>query len=226
MKAAVAAFRESMIQGQSKQSIHTVLLAMSSLAEIQIAAGLLHQAYEQLEQATLMANERGSNYVPLTYLIFMQKGEIHYEWNQLEAAEHYLKKGLELGNELGPQNQTLARYLVRGHLALASVLCAQGKEEEAHDFLAQACTLIWQAQLNYFTAQVAETQMLLWRLPGSPPGVSEWAIESGLSVFDMPETRCEHEYLTLIRFLMRQGQLQGVQELLERLRQNAQAGGL
>ena len=40
----------------------------------------------------------------------------------------------------------------------------------------------------------------------------------------MPEARREREYLTLIRFLIRQGQLQRVQEFLERLRQNAQAG--
>src|SRR5438132_13777184 len=74
--------------------------------------GVIDQAYEQLEQAALFASEHGSHHVPLVYLIFIQKGEIHYEWNQLETAVHHLKKGLELGDELGPQNQTLARYLI------------------------------------------------------------------------------------------------------------------
>ena len=104
VKGATAAFRESVIQGRFKQNTHTVLLAMSSLAEIEVVAGLLRQAYEQLEQAARFASEHGSHYVPLVYLISIQKGEIHYEWNQLEAAVHHLKKGLELEDELGPQN--------------------------------------------------------------------------------------------------------------------------
>jgi LuxR family maltose regulon positive regulatory protein len=46
-----------------------------------------------------------------------------------------------------------------------------------------------------------------------------------LSVLDTPEAGREREYLTLIRFLLHQGRLQGVQALLERLRRDAQAGG-
>ncbi len=225
VKAATQAFREAITQGRSAQNTHTVLLAMGSLTEIQIAAGLLHQAYEQLEQAFQFAREHGSHHVPLMCLILTQKGEIHYKWNELEAAAHYLKQGLELGNKLGPQNWTIARYLVRGHLALASAMQVQGKEREVHDHLTQASALIQQAQLNYLTAQVAATQLRLWTFPGSLEAVSEWAAECGLSVLDTPETRREHEYLTLIRSLIRQGQLKGIQELLERLRQNAQVGG-
>jgi LuxR family maltose regulon positive regulatory protein len=225
VKAATQAFRESITQGRSAQNTHTVLLAMSSLAEIQIAAGLLHQAYEQLEQAIRFAREHGSHHVPLMCLIFIKKGELYYEWNELEAAAHHLKQGIELGNELGPQNRTIANYLARGHLALAGAMQAQGKEGEAHDHLAQAYVLVQYTQLNYLTAQVAGTQLRLWTFPGSPEAVSEWATECGLSVQDTPEVRREREYLTFTRFLIRQGQLQGVQELLEQLRQNAQVGG-
>jgi hypothetical protein len=98
---------------------------MSNLAETQIAAGLLHQAREQLEQAFRFAMEHGSHHVPLMCLIFIKKGEIHYEWNELEVAKHHLKRGVELGNELGPQNRTIANYLARGYLALAGVMQAQ-----------------------------------------------------------------------------------------------------
>ena len=225
VKAATQAFRESITQGRSAQNTHTVLLAMSSLAEIEIAAGLLHQAYEQLEQAIQFAREHGSHHVPLMCLIFINKGEIYYQWNELEAAAHHLKQGIELGDELGPQNRTLARYLVRGHLALAGVMQAQGKDGEAHDHLSQAYALVQRAQFDYLTAQVAATQIRLWTFPGSLEAVSEWAAECGLSVLDTPEAMREHEYLTLIRSLIRQGQLKGIQELLERLRQNAQVGG-
>ncbi len=225
VKAATKAFHESITRGRSAQNTHTVLLAMSNLAEVQIAAGVLHQAYEQLEQAIRFAREHGSHRVPLMCLLFIKKGELYYEWNELEAAAHHLKQGIELGNELGPQNRTIANYLARGHLALAGVVHAQGKEGEAHDHLAQAYALIQSDQLNYLTAQVVATQIRLWTFPGSPEAVFQWAEECGLSVLDTPEARHEREYLTLIRFLIHRGQLQGVQELLERLQQNAQVGG-
>jgi ATP/maltotriose-dependent transcriptional regulator MalT len=89
----------------------------------------------------------------------------------------------ELRDRLSPQNQTLARYLVRGHLVLANVMQAQGKEGEAHGHLTQVCTLIRQAQLNYLNAQVAATEMRLWRLPGSPPGISAWAPGERMQLF-------------------------------------------
>jgi ATP/maltotriose-dependent transcriptional regulator MalT len=198
VKAATEAFHASMTQGRSAQNTHTVLLAMSNLAEVQVAAGLLHRAHEQLELAVRFAREHGSHRVPLMCLISIKKGELYYEWNQLEEAAQHLKQGIELGNELGPQNRTIANYLARGYLALASVMQAQGREGEAHDHLTQAYALIQRAQLNSLTAQVAATQIRLWTLPGSPEAVSEWAAESGLSVLDTPECRREHEYLTLI----------------------------
>ena len=225
VKAATQAFREAITQGRSAQNTHTVLLAMSNLAEIQIAVGLLHQACEQLEQAIQFAWEHGSHHVPLMCLIFIQKGEIYYEWNELEAATHHLKQGIELGDKLDPQNRTIARYLVRGHLTLAGIMQAQGKERETLDHLTKASSLIQQAQPIYLTAQVAATQLRLCTFPESPEAVSEWATECGLSVLDTPDAMREREYLIFIRFLIRRGRLQGVQELLERLQQNAQAGG-
>ncbi len=224
VKAAMQALQESILRGRFTQNVHTVLLAMSSLAEIQVAAGLLHQAYEQLEQAIQFAREYESQHAPLVYLLFIQKGEIQYERNKLEEAAHHLRQGLKLGDELGPQNQTLARYLARGHLALASVMHAQGKVAEAQGHLTRASILIQRAQLDYLSAQVAATQLRLWTLPGSTEAVSQWAAECSFHISDTPEARREREYLTLIRFLIRQGQLQGVQELLERLQRNALMG--
>jgi LuxR family maltose regulon positive regulatory protein len=225
VKAATQAFHESITWGRSAQNTHTILLAMSNLAEVEIAAGLLHQAHGHLEQAIQVAREQGSHHVPQMCLLFIKEGELYYEWNELEAAAHHLKQGIELGNELGPPNRTIANYLARGHLALAGVVQAQGKEGEAHDHLTQASALIQRAQLNSFTAQLAMTQIRLWTLPGSPEAVSVWAAECGLSVLDTPEASREREYLTFVRLLLSRGQLQGVQELLERLRQNAQLGG-
>ncbi len=224
MRAAMQAFQESIIQGRFTQNVHTVLLAMGSLAEIEVSAGLLHQAYDHIEQAIQFAQEHGRQHVPMFYLLYIQKGEIEYEWNELEEAIHHLKQGLKLGDDVGPQNQTLARYLVRGHLALASVIRAQGKVAEAQVHLTQASALIQRGQLGYLTERVAATQLRLWTLPGSTEAVSQWAAECSLTVLDTSEARHERQYLTLIRFLIRQGQLQGVQELLERLRQNALVG--
>lgn len=225
VKAAMQALQESILRGRFTQNIHTVLLAMSSLAEIQIAAGLLHQAYEQLEQAIQFAREHESQHAPLVYLIFMQMGEIHYEWNELEGAAHHLRQGLKLGDELGPQNRTLARYLVRGHLALANTIYAQGKVTEAQGHLMQASVLMQQNQLDYLSAQVAATHLRLWSLPGSTGAVSQWAAECDFRIQDTPEANREREYLTFMRLLIRQGRLEGVQELLERLQQSARIGG-
>jgi LuxR family maltose regulon positive regulatory protein len=102
---------------------------------------------------------------------------------------------------------------------------AQGNVAEAQGHLNSASALIQRDQLGYLTERVAATQLRLWTLPKSTEAVSQWAAECRLNILDTPEATHEREYLTLIHILIRQGQLQGVQELLERLQQNALMGG-
>ena len=114
------------------------------------------------------------------------------------------------------------RRWYRYHTLFGNALRRYLRHEHAAEFVQGLHRLAagWYAHHGFFPDAIEHAFMgadMEWALPGSTEAASAWAAECGLSVQDTPEACREREYLTFIRFLLRGGQLQGVQELLERL---------
>jgi ATP/maltotriose-dependent transcriptional regulator MalT len=202
--------------------------SISNLARFQLVQGRLRQAAVMIEQATQLVPQpaglrnliHGADY-------YFFRGELLWEWNQLEGAEQHLAQGLDLVKEtMGAE----AEMIMRGYLALARLqqACGQGTQAlhtlEAFAKLAHqrgfAPTLV--AHGAAVRAQIELTQDNL-------AAAMRWAETSGLSPTDAMSYPREREYLTLARIRIAQGReqpagpfLPEALALLERLLEDAE----
>ncbi len=155
-------------------------------------------------------------------------GALHYEWNDLEAAERLLEQGIEA---------------LRGPLALAADSIAQGyatfarlhqarKKNTSALALVDAFVRLSDArrfdltQLAFASAVRAQLELM----GGNLAAAVRWTEASGLSALDKLAYSREREYLTFARVRIGQGSLDPAGpflsealSLLERLREDAEA---
>ena len=132
------------------------------------------------------------------------------EWNQLEAANEHVMKGIEYRRRFGG-------YLLIGDLALMRILQAQGDVEGAMKALRDA-----EQAVETYPFQMAlmiefrASGVIQWLAAGDVLAASRWAKECGGS---------EQEQIALARVLLAQGRAADAQRLLIRQQPLAEAGG-
>lgn len=105
----------------------TAALSITRVAHLQ---GRLREAAAGYQELIRSVSGVLSREQPAVYLFL---GQLHYERNELEAAEQVLRAGLVAGQRTGRD-----RYWPSAYSSLARVLWAQGDRAEAHDLAAQA----------------------------------------------------------------------------------------
>jgi LuxR family maltose regulon positive regulatory protein len=224
MAAAAQAFSEAMHFYATTGNTFIALIASSYLGAAQAALGQLRDAAETYRQALELAASRGATQSLGARLAHVGLGSLLCEWNELEAAAHHLKSGIDLVDQppdlsLGPGQQ----LLVDGYLGLARVRQALGDAEAALELVHKA----WQTAEEHAPAQlarVAATRARIWIAQGNLHAAARWAQESGLTAADEPAFHREFETLTLARVLLADSQSADALGLLERLRRAAEAG--
>jgi len=201
---------------QASGNWHVALTATWNLAQLEIEQGHLRQAADLCRQAL----ELPASTLPAAGGAYVCLGSLLYEQNELESAVTQVEKGIELGE----QGADLA-IVALGYLTLARIRLAQADPSGALEAAQQAEQLARRYNSRYWTAQATAYQARVWLAEGQLEAALRWAERSGLSPQNPVSYLAEIEYLTLARLLLAQKKETEAVELLERIRQAAEASG-
>jgi LuxR family maltose regulon positive regulatory protein len=223
---ACQAFAEASEIGRASGDVHVAVSALSALGGQQMALGRLYQASETFQTVLHLSaeRERDGKPLPITARAYSGLSELHYEWNDLEAATRYAKESVELAKRWGN-----AEVWVRTPLALAWALQARGDMDGAYAALEKADQFARRHHMSLWSvARVEACRVRLWLAPvgGDMAAAARWA-EARESVLqadgELPYGR-EREYLALARVLIALGRYGDALDWLARLRAAASAG--
>ncbi|MCO6450768.1 MAG: tetratricopeptide repeat protein [Caldilineales bacterium] len=128
--AASKAYTEAITHSQASGNIMTTIAATTCLGQIQETENQLRQASETFQQILELM---GDPPWPAACEACVGLARIHYQWNDLEAAEQYGRQGLALARQLENVDTPAACGVL-----LARVKLAQGDIESALTTLAEA----------------------------------------------------------------------------------------
>jgi LuxR family maltose regulon positive regulatory protein len=163
--------------------------------------------------------ERQRQTWPVAGLAYQGLGKLHYEWNELEAAAHYLRLGIEFGQRGG-----LTGLEINSCSTLAFTLQAQSDPGGADEMLRQLAAMTAQHHHPVYAAIVAAREAHLRLRQGRLAPALRWAETCNLPLAEAGQSYShESEYLTLARVFIAHGQAETALDLLEPLCQAAEA---
>ena len=207
--------------GQAMDNYYIALIATACKAEIQAKQWYLHQAAETNRHALKLGTHWGGGEpLPATSFAYISLARVLYQWNDLAAAEQHLMRGIELGKQGGD-----APILMFGYLTLAQLNHALGKAEAVSEVLNLAKGIRPRPSRVVLTTLTDAWLAHLFLAQGDLAAVGRWAAsqEPELNLHSVPDYWLEFPYLTLVRLHIARGEVDEIPELLERLRQKAEA---
>lgn len=181
-------------------NLRTALLAVRSLALLLVDQGRLHQAHKLYQDSLERVLEMGQEHLPPVGFLHVGMGELSYEWNDLEAAERHLRKGIALGKRGGD-----VKIWLLGYFRLIFTVQARGETAQAWSLFTEAEQLVRQANFTRGIAWLREIRLRLSALQGDFAPFLSWAQECDLDPSAEPDVRHEDEYEQLAQaFINRQ----------------------
>jgi len=217
LEAANATFAETAELGRAAGHDYIALTAMGSLAYLRMAQGRLREADASLRQALGFAAERGAELLPAVGRVRIGMGELLYERDELDPSERELTLGTELAERAGE-----LEVLVRGQVALSRTRRARGDTECALKLARKAERLTRDSD-----APQAIVGAALWKarlhLMRDEPQAAASDLERASGVSDVPRPTRESERISQARLLIAREDYDEALQLLDRLRETAQA---
>ena len=207
-----------------------LLRSINFLARLRTLQGCLRTAAATYEEAAEVVPEReGFRDLVNSAAYYVGLGDIQREWNDLDSAESHLRRGTDL---VAGAFMVDADVVTHGHLSLARLQQARGRDADARAVLEEFADLTRQRDFFPLLAtrgQAAQARLAL--MQDDLSAAANWAEASGLGADDEPTYPREEEYLTLVRVLVAQGQmnpmgtyLDDALDLLGRLYRAAEGG--
>jgi LuxR family maltose regulon positive regulatory protein len=194
----------------------------TSLATLQVLQGRLHTAattYTEVER--LVPGRDALQALSGSPSYYFGMGDLLREWNNLDAAEAYLARGMEL---IQGTLATEADTILRGYLTLARVQQARGNGAAALATLEAFNRLARERQFFPLLIELALALQARIRLQhGDLSAAQGWAEASGLALDDEASFPREAAQLTLVRVYIAAGSAAAVLPLLERMQVDAEA---
>jgi LuxR family transcriptional regulator, maltose regulon positive regulatory protein len=191
-----------------------LLLSITFLARLRTLQGRLRAAAATYEEAaTVVSGRNRLRDLVNSAAYYVGLGDIHREWNDLDAAERYLRRGMHL---FTGALMVDADVVTHGCLSLARVQQARGRGADARATLDDFVNLA--RQRDFFPLLVARGEAARARLAlmqDDLPTAIKWTEASGLDANDEPSYPREEEYLTLVRVLIAQGRLDPMSSYLD-----------
>jgi LuxR family transcriptional regulator, maltose regulon positive regulatory protein len=222
---------EAIVWFRTSGALIALLRGINYLARLRTLQGRLRAAAATYEEATEVVSGRdGLRGVVNSAAHYVGLGDIHRERNDLDSAELYLRRAVDL---FTGALTVEADVVTHGYLSLARVQRARGRHAEAVATLDDFTTLA--RQRDFFpllVARVEAAQARLALIQDDLPAAVSWAEASGLGADDEPDYPREEQYLTLVRVLIAQGRVDPMDSslddalgLLDRLCKAAEGGG-
>lgn len=213
------AYQAAVRIGQAANEARLVVIANSSLAEVILAQGQLHQAARLFSEVLQLATHRTDRKLPSTDRAYAGLSRVSYEWNQLAASTQFAHQCLELC-QIGEDADLQAVV----HVLLARLEYAQGRTAQAQAALRTAEQLIRKGPFSPRHLIAVESALAcLWLAQGDQDRVVDFVQRRHLTPDDdIPHLR-EPEYLVLLRLRLAQGDHAAAVALANRLLQQAEA---
>jgi LuxR family maltose regulon positive regulatory protein len=220
--AASPLFAEARAAGLEGGNIYQALVFSSRLAELQTMLGHLHLAADCYQQMLDLYAKWGEQDAAIAGYACIGLGEIAHERNDLDAAVQQIEEGIERAKQ-----GTNPRMLLLGYIALSRTLQAQGDTDGALSALQEATRVRQQYPLarGWVVPPLAAYRARLALAQGDMASAALWAQEEELRADGEVGYQRETEYITLARLLIAQDNADEAVGLLQRLLENAEAGG-
>jgi LuxR family maltose regulon positive regulatory protein len=161
-RAASRALDEAARMSREAGNVMVAVMALCTRAELSTAWAQLPRAQELYQQALDLATDRQGNPLPIAGMALIGLGDLSREWNDLEAATHYLNAGIE---QIGKWGEIGA---IDGYLSLARVKQAQGDLDGALELLEKARALALQFDATELDDLIVVTQQVqIWIAQGN-----------------------------------------------------------
>lgn len=200
LAAGADALNQARMISQAAGNSYAAFMAIFELAQLQARqGGHLHEADQSYRQALALVAERGE-LLAAAGPAYVGRGELQYEWNNLDTASRYLQEGIEKCQQTGN-----IAILLLGYIMLARVKQAQGDAESAYSLM-QNIEQILQTQYlpPHNVALLAAWHTRLALAQGDFARAFRWVQERQLRADDELSPRREREYLTLAHVLIAQ----------------------
>jgi LuxR family maltose regulon positive regulatory protein len=219
LEEARSAYLEAVQISQAAGNIYMTIIAKSNLAVVLFEQGELHQAARIYAETLQNARRPDGQELPIADRFFAGLGGISYEWNQLEAADQYIQRCIELCQQWGNSN-----LLAKSYVMLAWLEQARSNPQKAQEAMRAAELMLNEQRLSPRQSNLVKLALAhWWIIQGSLERASHLVQRLGLTIDDeIPYTR-EPEYLLLLRLLMAQGEYDAARSLAERLLHMAEA---
>jgi LuxR family maltose regulon positive regulatory protein len=190
-----------------------------AVADIQTEQGRLREAVRTYEQAVQAADEAGPEAQSITAHHHLGLGLLYHEMGNAKAFAPHWQKAEELGKQT-----TLVDWPYRWCRARARLKQAEGDFDAALELLDEAQRVYVKNPVPDLRP-IAALKAQVYLKQGHLSKAQAWLRECSLAANDDLSYLHEFEYLTLARVRMAEGSFAGMNELLERLRQAAEAQG-
>lgn len=199
------AFTDAISLSQASGAVFSAILATTGLGNVQEAENQLHQAAETYRRVLQLT---GDQPLQIIYDAHLGLARLHYEWNELDAAQQHGEQSLQLARQY---DRVIDRFIVC-EVFLAKVKLARGDVDGAASMLAQTHHTARQKNFVHRFAEVAAAQVAVLLRQGRHAEALQLAQAHALPL-------CEAQvYLA-------QGDPSAALALLDGMRQQAAAGG-
>lgn len=154
---------------RSHNATRSTLWAVSQQAEIAMARGHLQNAYNLQQKALSYAEENKLPNSPMMEFIHRVRGQILWEWHQLEEVEKCALLGIEI---LEGQSE---RWCLQSYTLLAKVALAQGKQHLCADYIKRMQKLLasWDYHIDWI-ANAHATLVTYWEAVRDLDNLNHW----------------------------------------------------
>jgi LuxR family maltose regulon positive regulatory protein len=186
--------------------------------QLEVREGQLQKAAELYQQARHQGTLKGSILLGPVGFACVQMGEVLREWNHLEQAKQTLLEGMKLC-----QQQTgMPEYVLEGQINLARTMLASGYKQHAAETMQQVEALIAEllgrgGNVLPIISMALAYRLRFWLAQGSFNSADQWLAANGINADADISSVNEEFYILLIRVLIHQDRLQGVEKLLQQL---------
>jgi LuxR family maltose regulon positive regulatory protein len=161
------AYEETIIQSQKSGNLMTEIAATTCLGQIQETENQLHQASKTFHHILYLM---GDPLWPAACEACVGLARIHYQWNDLGAAEQYGQQGLALARQLENVDTPAACGVL-----LARVKLAQGDAADALAALAEADQFVQQHHFDHWAGEITAVRIQTYLNQGNLTAAAQLA---------------------------------------------------
>jgi LuxR family maltose regulon positive regulatory protein len=223
MPRAVQTLAEGGTLARKAGNLFPTIAAAAYQAEALVCQGELRQAAHVLQQALDRAqipSQAAPSWMPAASYVCVGFGNLLYEWNRLEQAEHYLREAIELGQELAFGSAPWSAYQT-----LARIKLMQGDQKGAREMIMMSQHYGRIHSLPIPRRLIEATQARAWLALGQLEEAERWARSYVADDSPSPGLVQEFENITLARLSLLQGKPGEASALLNQIRAAAVANG-